>query len=127
MAFAVDTPTVLSKQIVANATYATPFAANARSDDISGCEELKAAPAAGKKIVLSQILISSDAAITITIGEGETGGAVTTAILGPVQFAANQQIIWKFSQPVALTAATSLTCDASGAANVNIFVEGFVI
>ena len=127
MAYAVDTATVLTKQIKANATYAVPFALNVRSDDISGCETILAAPGAGKRIVLLQMIISSAAAITISIGEGNAGAGLTTTIFGPVTFAANQQIIWKFSQPVVLTANTILVCDASGAGVVKIFIEGFVI
>jgi len=127
MAYAVDTPTVITKDIKADSTYAVPFACNVRSDDISGCEEIKAAPAAGHRLFITQLIISSAAAITITIGEGETGGAVTTAILGPITFAANQHILWVFKHPISLTAATSLTCDASGAGVVNIFIEGYSI
>ena len=127
MAYAVDTPTVMSKEIAPHAVNAIPFACNVRSDDISGCEEIKATPGAGKKLVITQAIISSAAAITITIGEGETGGAVTTAIWGPVTFAANQCIHWVFKHPVVLTANKSLTCDASGAGVVNIFIEGYTI
>jgi len=126
MATAVDTPTVIAKPVSAHSVDAIPFAANLRSDDLSGCETIKAAPASGR-LVLEHILISSDSAITVTIGEGETGSAVTTAIMGPIAFAAGQFIEWEFSSLVALSATTALTCDASGAGVVNIFVEGYTI
>ena len=127
MAYAVDTPSVISKKIIPHVVNAIPFACNVRSDDISGCETIKAAPGAGKRLIITQAIISSAGAITITIGEGETAGAVTTAIWGPVTFAANQCIPWIFKHPVVLTVNTALTCDASGAAVVNIFIEGYTI
>ena len=97
---------------------------NATSADASGCEELKAAPAAGTSILVDHLTINSGAAITVTIGEGETGGAVTTALIGPVSFAANQSMQWTFPHGMKLTAATSLTVDASGAGNICIFAWG---
>ena len=101
---------------------------NATSADASGCEELKAAPAAGKSIIVDYLTVNSAAAITITIGQGETGGAVTTDLIGPISFAANQSIQFDFRDfrngGIALTAATSLTVDASGAGNICIFATG---
>jgi len=103
------------------------FILNATSADASGCEELKAAPAAGTSIIVDHITINSGAAITITIGEGETAGAVTTALLGPIAFAANQSMQWDFyPHGMKLTAAMSLTVDASGAGAICIFVTGRV-
>ena len=100
---------------------------NATSADASGCEELKAAPAAGTSIYIDHLTVNSGAAITITIGEGETTGAVTTAIVGPVSFAANQSMQWDFLRGgIKLTAATSLTVDASGAGAICIFASGRV-
>lgn len=127
MATAVDTPAVVAKPINPNSDSAIPFAANLRSDDISACEEIKASPGAGKSLVLQSLVISTDSAITITIGEGETGGAVTTTIMGPIAFAANTSLAWTFAQPVKLTANTELTCDASGAGVVNLFIEGYTV
>lgn len=99
---------------------------NGVSADASGCEELKAA-VAGKSIVVDHLTINSGAAITITIGEGETTGAVTTALIGPVSFAANQSMQWTFlNGGLRLTAATSLTVDTSGAGNICIFASGRV-
>jgi hypothetical protein len=101
------------------------FILNATSADASGCEELKAAPAAGLSIVVDHLTINNGAsAISITIGQGETGGAVTTALIGPVAMAANTSIQWDFPSGMVLTAATSLTVDASGAGAICIFVWG---
>jgi hypothetical protein len=98
---------------------------NATSADASGCEELKAA-IAGKSIVVDHITVNSGAAITVTIGQGETAGAVTTALIGPVSFAANQSMQWTFPSGIVLTAATSLTVDSSGAGAICIFAWGRV-
>ncbi len=92
------------------------FILNATSADASGCEELKAAPGAGTSIIVDHLTINNGAnAISITIGEGDTGGAVTTALLGPIAMAVNSSLQWNFRHGMALTAATSLTVDASGA------------
>ena len=101
------------------------FFLNATSADVSGCEELRAAPGAGLSIYVDHLTINSGAATTITIGEGETGGAVTTALIGPVSFAANQSMHWDFLKGgMVLTPATALTIDASGAGNICIFASG---
>lgn len=103
------------------------FILNATSADASACEELKAAPAAGLSIILDHLTINNGAnAISITIGEGETGGAVTTALIGPVAMAANTSLQWDFPGGMVLTAATSLTVDASGAGAICIFAWGRV-
>jgi hypothetical protein len=122
MAYAVDTLTVSAKKPVG-----TPFALNVRSDDISGCETILASPGAGKRIALTGLIISSAAAITISIGEGNAGAALTAITMGPITFAAGQYLVWKFDHPLYLTADTILACDASGAGVVNIFVEGFTV
>jgi hypothetical protein len=118
-----------------NITTPTPakfgFILNATSDDASGCEILKAAPAAGLSIIVDHLTISSSAAITITVGEGKTGDAVTTALIGPIAMAANSSIQWNFTRGfavkgMALTVATALTVDASGAGAICIFVIGRV-
>lgn len=102
------------------------FIVNATTADASGTEELKAAPATGKSIYVKHITINSGAGITVTIGEGETKSAVTTALIGPVSFAANTSMQWDFYPPMKLTSATSLTVDASGAGAICVFVTGYV-
>ena len=101
------------------------FFANGVSADASGVEELKAA-VAGKSIYVDHLTISSDAAISISIGEGETvPGTIDTVLLGPVPFAVNQQMQWNFlNGGMKLTAATSLVVEASGAGNINVFASG---
>ncbi|PKN20892.1 MAG: hypothetical protein CVU71_03685 [Deltaproteobacteria bacterium HGW-Deltaproteobacteria-6] len=103
------------------------FIINATSADASGCEELKAAPAAGKSIYIKHLTINNGAnAISHTVGEGETTGAVTTALIGPIAMAANTSMQWDFYPPMKLTAATALTIDSSGAGAVCVFAEGYV-
>jgi hypothetical protein len=101
------------------------FILNATSADLQGGEELKAL-VAGKSIKIRHLTINSDAAITVTIGEGQTGAAVTTALIGPVTFAVGQTMQWDFNPMMVLTSATNLSCDAGGAGNVTIFVTGVV-
>lgn len=114
MAIVVTTPAVKTFGWILNAT----------SADVSGCEELKAAPSAGS-IMIRHLTINSTDAISITIGEGKNGAAVTTALLGPIAFAALETMQWTFNPMLKLTAATSLTIDGD-AGNVCVFVQGTV-
>jgi len=100
------------------------FIKNANSADASGCEEIIATPGAGKYFEISKVTISSDSAISVTLGSGETAGAVTTALLGPVTFAAGQCIDWVFNPPMRSVVNKSLTVDASAGGNINVFVQG---
>jgi len=103
------------------------FILNGVSADASGCEELKAAPAAGISIFVDHLTINNGAsAQSLTIGEGETTGAVTTALIGPVAMAANTSIQFDFLSKggMKLTAATSLTVDASSTGAICVFVAG---
>lgn len=104
------------------------FAINAVSDDASGCEELLAAQGSGLSIVLRQVIVSCVAAITVTIGAGETAGAVTSPILGPLNFAATSgsPVSVVFNPGIVLAANTALTIDASGAGAVCVFAQGDV-
>jgi hypothetical protein len=103
------------------------FIVNGVSSDASGCEELKAAPATGKSIYIRHLTINNGAnALSHTIGEGETTGAVTTALIGPIAMPVNSSIRWNFNPPMKLTAATALVIDSSGAGAVCVFVEGYV-
>jgi len=104
------------------------FILNGVSADASGCEELKAAPGAGKNIIVDTISISTGAAIDVTIGAGETTGAVTTVLVGPVTMAQDQTVQFDFRGRggMILTANTSLTVDASGAGAVCVVATGRV-
>lgn len=104
------------------------FFVNGTSANASGCEELVPAPASGLSIYVDHFTISSDAAITISIGEGESvPGTPDTTLLGPIPFAVNQSIQWSFlNGGLKLTAAKSLVVDASAAGNICIFASGRV-
>ncbi len=104
------------------------FILNGVSADVSGCEELKAAPAAGVSIIVDHLTINNGAnAISVTIGEGESvPGSVDTALIGPIAMAANTSLQFTFPFGMKLTAAKSLTVDASGAGAICIFAQGRV-
>ncbi len=105
------------------------FALNAYSTDLSGGEELKAAPSTtGQALYIDRISIvfATASTITVTIGEGETGDGVTTVLIGPVPFSiVGTQAVFEFKAPLKLTDNTSLSCDSSGAGAANIVAEGF--
>jgi hypothetical protein len=102
------------------------FIVNGVSADATGCEELKAAPGAGKSILVHHLTINNGAnALSHTIGEGETTpGSVDTALIGPIAMPANSSLQWDFYPPMKLTANKSLTWDSSGAGAACVFVEG---
>lgn len=104
------------------------FILNATCSDASACEELKAAPAAGTSIIIDHITINNGAtgAQSITIGSGETGGAVETALIGPIAIAASTSIQWDFPYGLVLAAAKSLTVDSDDTHDLMIFVQGRV-
>ena len=98
---------------------------NATSADVSGCEELKAAPATGLSIIVDHLTINNGAGVqSITIGAGENGGAVTAALIGPIAMDANTSMQWDFPSGMVLTAATALTIDSTSNTAVTIFAWG---
>jgi len=104
---------------------------NATSVDASGCETLKAA-VAGKSLVIDRLTVNTGAsALTITVGEDESGGAVEAALVGPISMAANSSLQWDFSGwptfGLRLTAGKSLTIDTSGAGAICVFARGRVV
>jgi hypothetical protein len=101
---------------------------NGVSADASGCEELKAAPAAGLSIVVDRLTINCGAAaLSLTIGQGVAAGAVETALIGPIAMAANTSLPFDFGPyGMVLAAAKSLTVDASGAGAICVFARGRV-
>jgi len=103
------------------------FIANGCSADASGCEELVAA-VAGKKIKVRHVTMNNltAGALSFTLGDGETGGAVTSALIGPVSIGANSSLQWDFNPLMELTAATALVIDLSGGGNVCVFTQGII-
>ena len=95
------------------------------STDVSGCEELLAA-VTGKSHYLQKIIIQCASAITVSIGGGETTGALTSTFLGPIPFAATTgNYVQEFSdEALVIGKAVALCIDASGAGNVFVWAEG---
>lgn len=113
--------------VIALAPYRDGFARNATSTDASGCESIYDAPGSGISIYLEQVTISVGATMNVTIGAGETAGAVTSTIIGPIYFAAAGSVgPIRFSRPIKLAANTALTFDSSASGNVTIVAEGYV-
>lgn len=111
--------------LVSNTVDRHGFCVNGNSADLSGCEELVAG-VSGKSIYIERVIVSFGAGLNLTLGAGETGGAVTTVLVGPIYGAANATVELNFTCPIKLAAATALVADASGAGNVTIIAEGFV-
>ena len=103
----------------------TPWQVNATSADASGCEEIKATPGSGYALVVTRLIIAIGAAITVTVGSGESTGAVEGDTIGPIGGAAGTYFLDFRDRPVQLTANKSLTFDASGAGTVGIYAEGY--
>lgn len=104
---------------------------NATSADASGCETLKAA-VAGKSLAVDHLTINCGAsALLVTVGQGEAGGAVETALIGPLSMAANTTLTWDFGAwpcfGMKLAAGKSLSIDTSGAGAICVFVRGRVL
>jgi hypothetical protein len=131
MAITTNAPTVIDREITPHSTNAVAFAVNAYTADCTGNEILKAAPAAGYSIVITQITVDSAvSAMSFTVN------ANATALYGPVTlstettaagYVTNCQHVWKPTRPVKLTAATSLNLDAGKAGAIHCYVEGYVV
>jgi len=100
------------------------FSINGNSADLSGCEELVAA-VSGRSIYVERLVISFGAAITISVGAGKTGDALTTLLVGPLYGSAHETVELVFTRPVKLAVSTALCVDASGAGNVTILSQGY--
>jgi len=104
----------------------TPWRVNATSADASGCEEIVATPGSGYALVIERLIICIGAAITVTVGSGETGpGSVEGDKIGPLGGAVGTFVLDVRQNPIQLTANKSLTFDASGAGTVCIYAEGY--
>lgn len=111
---------------VSNVVDRVGFCVNFTSADLSGCEELVAA-VASQSIYVESLDISFGAAINVTLGAGETGGTVTTVLVGPIYGAENGFVPLKFEKrPIKVATATALTIDASGAGNITGIVKGYI-
>lgn len=98
------------------------FIANGYSADWSGCETIVAA-VTNQSIYIERIYISAQDIALFTFGAGETGGAVTATILGPVVSNSGEMV---FTRPLKVTASTALVVDADSAIAATIIVQGFI-
>jgi hypothetical protein len=112
----------------------TPFCLSFDSADLSGCETILLLPTGASGIYLESILLLSTASITVTVGDGDGGTAVTAAVIGPITFnrdvgtpdvevAPAVMFEYKFKREILF--GTSIAIDASGAGVVNGVVEGY--
>jgi len=97
---------------------------NGTSADASGAEIVKAAEGSGTFLILDHVTISCTSAITVTIGGGETGGAVTSVLAGPLSIAANTTINIPFKAGAMLADNTALVVDASGGGVCTVVAQG---
>lgn len=99
---------------------------NATSANASACEIVKAAAGAGTNLIVDRLTIVAGATLTVTVGSGETTGAVTSPIVGPVPMIAGLPVDIIFTNGLRLAANTDLTVDASGSGNVCVVAQGRV-
>lgn len=108
--------------------YPGGFTVVGNSSDLTGCEELLAAPGEGKSIYLASVTATTSSGLqrAVTIGAGASAGAVETVIVGPLYLLSGSPGRVSFPRPVQLPANKSLTVDASNAASITVVVEGFI-
>ncbi|MBA7496678.1 hypothetical protein ES702_07287 [subsurface metagenome] len=99
----------------------TPVPNDFQSADQSGSAGVIWNPTAGKKWVLSDIIISSDTALTLEFDDG-------TALFLKLYLSANGGAVSNFRVPiVSATADNDLTVQTSGAGNISITTSGWEI
>lgn len=122
MAVTVTTPTVAR----VNPPGKTLFNVCAYSADWSGAEVIQAAPSTGP-IYIEKMLIAILAAITVTIGDGESSSAVETIVWNLAGTAEGTVYLFDFTKdPVRLTDLKDFVADASGAGVMVISAQGYV-
>lgn len=101
-----------------------------QSEDLSGCEAIKAAES-GYTHYITSLHIRTDAAMDISIGSGGDGGtSVTTVHIGPVPVdAASGFYLWKSPEKMGLkcTSGLSIAIDSSASGTVWIEAHGFTV
>jgi hypothetical protein len=101
----------------ANQQVVSPTHTISNSNDAQAGVDCSAAPTAGQKLVIHDLLVSTGAAIAVTLKE-ETSG---TIIFGPFYMAANSTVILSRNRLAKLPVANKkLRAFASGAGNVTI-------
>lgn len=108
--------------------YPGGFTVVGNSTDLTGCEELVAAPGDGLSIYVTSVNATTSSGLqrAVTIGAGASAGAVETVIIGPLYLLSGSPGRVVFPRPVQLPANKALTVDASAAASITVVVEGFI-
>lgn len=112
--------------LVALPTDGVLFYKSLQSADVTGAEEITAA-STGHTHYITKLLVHADAAMDISIGSGETTGAVTTVHFGPVPLDATfGKFEWEAPPGMGLqcTTATAIVVDSSGAGTIWIEAHG---
>lgn len=115
----VQTDTIL----VAPFKRADAFTATFNSADASTRAQVKAA-SASKKIYVTGIIISSGAAISVKIQDSTTSAVI---LLQSIYMAANTTVTMNFSTPLECSTGKDLEVIASGAGNITVNVQGYII
>jgi hypothetical protein len=92
---------------------------NATSADASGSEDILATPGASCQLVIVRLTVLIGAAITVTIL------ADADVLIGPLGGAAGTYTVDCSNRPILLDANHKLACDASGAGDICIMVDGY--
>jgi len=97
-----------------------------QSEDVTGCEAIKAAET-GYTHYITKLLIRTDAAMDLSIGSGGDGGtSVTTVHIGPVPLdAASGIFVWKAPERSGLKCTKSLSIAIDSTAAGTIWIEAY--
>jgi hypothetical protein len=80
---------------------------------------VKAAPGAGLKLYITDVVLTTDTAMNIQLEHG------TTDVIPPMYFAANGGAAMHFQTPIVCAANTALTITSSAAGNHSVLVSGY--
>lgn len=97
-----------------NYWHATANASTAQTD-----ATVRAAPGAGLKLYITDVILTTDTAMNIELEHG------TTDVIPPTYFAANGGMTTNFRTPIACAANTALTWTSSAAGNHSVLVVGY--
>lgn len=103
-----------------------PFYKSLQSEDVSSGEEIATA-VSGATHYLTRLLIRADAAMDVSVGSGETAGAVTTVHMGPIPLAAaSGSFLWEAPPGMGLkcTVSTAIVIDSSAGGTVWVEAHG---
>lgn len=118
-----DLITDLNRRVYVNPVHPMFWSAVENNSTAQTNNAIKAAPGAGLSLYITDIIISTDAAMNAKLVEDTGGTPVTKA--GPFYFAANGGAGLHFVTPIKCTADKDLGYTTSAAGNCTIEVHGF--